>query len=96
MEDERKREEQRKQEEKHKREENKRSEHSQQNDGGSKNETRQQWFSNEAYHDKNILKNEYRKLVSQYHPDNNHSPDAIKIFLEIQKEREEILEQLEK
>lgn len=50
------------------------------------------WFSPTAYTDIKVLRKEYRKLATKYHPDNNS--DGVEVFLEIQKERETILESL--
>ena len=87
-------------EEERRREEQKREEENrQQSDEDEENcseEIERKWFSAEAYQNKDILSKEYHKLVSQYHPDNNPSPDAVKKFLSIKEEREKILEILEK
>lgn len=53
---------------------------------------KEKWFSDNAYKDIDVLRKEYHILVSKYHPDNN--PGGLKIFLEIQKERADILEGL--
>ena len=90
-------------EEERRREEKKRAEEEEENrkqsdedEENSSEETERKWFSEEAYQNKEILSKEYHKLVSQYHPDNNPSPDALKKFLRIKEEREKILEILEK
>jgi len=51
------------------------------------------YFSEEAKHDIAVLSKEYHILAAKYHPDNN--PDAEHIFLEIQREREQILKNLD-
>lgn len=49
------------------------------------------WFSDKAYSDMDVMKKEYRVLASKYHPDNNQN--SSREFLDIQKERNLILEQ---
>lgn len=44
-----------------------------------------------AWQDTKVLSKEYHMLVMKYHPDNN--PDGIAVFIDIQREREEILKQ---
>lgn len=51
------------------------------------------WFSPQAHIANNVLKKEYRILVKQYHPDVNKNPESSKIFLQIQKEYEALLNQ---
>ena len=51
------------------------------------------WFSPQAHIANNVLKKEYRILVKQYHPDVNKNPESSKIFLQIQKEYDTLLNQ---
>ncbi|MCR4675040.1 MAG: hypothetical protein K5675_08520 [Lachnospiraceae bacterium] len=52
------------------------------------------WFTEEAKHDINLLKKEYRILVKTYHPDASENKSATAIMQQIQIERAEILEHM--
>ncbi len=72
------------------------------NDGDNKKESKSankrpygsKWFSEEAYKDPNVLKQEYRALAKKYHPDCN--PNGKQEFLEIQQERAVIMQNFDK
>ena len=52
------------------------------------------WFSLEAHNDESKLKEEYRKLAKQYHPDISTNPRATIIFQEITQEKNDILKSI--
>lgn len=50
------------------------------------------WFSTDAYHSREALKDEYRELAKKYHPDHFQYANAKEIFQDILSEKMEILE----
>ncbi len=53
------------------------------------------FFSPQAHRDIKILKQEYRKLVKQYHPDAGGDARDVEIMLMVMNERADILERME-
>lgn len=52
------------------------------------------WFSFEAHNNKRKLKEEYRKLAKQYHPDISNNLQATIVFQEITQEKNDILKSM--